>query len=162
MITFSGQIKPDIQAKVENREKLSMALYALTLFSILILALLIAWLCGGISGALFLEVSGGGGFVLLLYGVIYCFPTRSSWIVNSWDYTIKFGSQTITSVLNQTKGFDKISKVKKVIDYDTYYFVCFRIIDGKAGIVCQKNLLTEGTIEEFEELFKGKIIRKSK
>ena len=165
MIKFSGQIKPDIQAKVENKEKLSMALYALSFFSVLVIALLIAWLCDGISGALFIEVSGGGAFMLLLYGVIYCFPTLSSWIVNSWDFTIEFGSQTITSVLNHTKGFEsryKICKVKKVVDYGAYYFIYMRRLDPNNGIVCQKDLLTEGTIEEFEELFKDKIIRKGK
>ena len=41
---------------------------------------------------------------------------------------------------------------------------CYYIIYGDMdnSIVCQKNLLVEGSIEEFEELFRGKIIKDKK
>jgi hypothetical protein len=32
--------------------------------------------------------------------------------------------------------------------------------DEKCKFICQKDLLTEGTLEEFESLFEGKIIKK--
>lgn len=51
-----------------------------------------------------------------------------------------------------------LSKVKKVIDMGKSYYVTFYFkIDG---FLCQKNLLKQGTIEDFENLFEGKIVRK--
>lgn len=55
----------------------------------------------------------------------------------------------------------RLSCIKKAIDEGEYYFLKFKFpkIDG---FLCQKDLLVEGTIEEFEELFAGKIRRKNK
>lgn len=52
----------------------------------------------------------------------------------------------------------KIEQVKEVKDYGEYYtltFVGFFTISSP--YICQKDLLTKGTIEEFEALFEGKI-----
>ncbi len=58
--------------------------------------------------------------------------------------------------------FAKISDVKKVVDHGEFYELIFPL--GKVGkkYICQKNLLTKGTLEEFESLFEGKIERKTK
>lgn len=56
-----------------------------------------------------------------------------------------------------------LSKVKKVIDTGDWYYVIFnRINDISASFVCQKDLIREGTLEQFEALFEGKIVRKYK
>ena len=41
------------------------------------------------------------------------------------------------------------------------YIIVFSGLMG-LGIIAQKDLLVEGTLEEFEKLFEGKIIRKIK
>lgn len=54
----------------------------------------------------------------------------------------------------------KIEQVKTVKDYGEYYtlsFVGFFTISSP--YICQKDLLTQGSIEEFEALFDGKIKR---
>ena len=55
----------------------------------------------------------------------------------------------------------KLSKIKKVIDEGKHYYIKLKLpkIDG---FLCQKDLLVEGTIEEFEEVFQSKIVRKIK
>lgn len=53
----------------------------------------------------------------------------------------------------------KIESVKKIIDYGEFYFVAFSKFLIVEDIVCQKNLLTKGTLEEFEALFEDKIVR---
>lgn len=52
-----------------------------------------------------------------------------------------------------------IKKVKKVIDAGEWYYLVFKWSGINASFVCQKNLLTQGTLEEFEALFEGKIVR---
>ena len=51
--------------------------------------------------------------------------------------------------------------VSKIIEYENMYIIVFSGLMG-LGIIAQKDLLVEGTLEEFEKLFEGKIIRKIK
>ena len=52
-----------------------------------------------------------------------------------------------------------VSDVKKVIDHGEYYELCFPFGKASEKFFCQKNLLTRGSLREFETLFKGKIQR---
>ena len=52
-----------------------------------------------------------------------------------------------------------IRDVKKVIDHGEYYELCFPFGKASEKFICQKNLLTRGSLREFEALFKGKIHR---
>ena len=49
--------------------------------------------------------------------------------------------------------------IKEVRDFGEYYVLIFRDSGNFSQIICQKDLLTKGTIEQFEELFDGKIMR---
>ena len=55
-----------------------------------------------------------------------------------------------------------ISEVVKVVDFGEWYCVFFSSRHLVTHYVCQKNLIVKGTIEDFEKLFKGKIVRKYK
>ena len=55
-----------------------------------------------------------------------------------------------------------ISDVKVVVDWGEWYDIIFYFPYKSVGFICQKDLIVEGTIEEFEKLFEGKIIRKYK
>ena len=50
--------------------------------------------------------------------------------------------------------------LKKVVDMGTYWFIDLPSQEGR-GIVCQKNLMIKGKVETFENLFEGKISRKT-
>ena len=52
-----------------------------------------------------------------------------------------------------------ILDVKKVLDYGSFYFIKF-YFDGSTLYLCQKDLIVKGTIEEFEELFADRLVRK--
>lgn len=58
------------------------------------------------------------------------------------------------------KKVKPLSSVKKVIDEGEWYDIVFKY-DNSWYWVIQKDLITKGTIEEFEKLFEGKIIRKN-
>lgn len=51
----------------------------------------------------------------------------------------------------------RIEQIKEVRDYDEYYNIIFKGLDVFPHFICQKNLLTKGSIDEFEALFEGKI-----
>lgn len=66
----------------------------------------------------------------------------------------------IMSVGNSLTESAPIEKVKEVRDFGEYYafvFIKDRLI--ARSFICQKDLLTQGSIEEFEALFDGKIQR---
>ena len=68
------------------------------------------------------------------------------------------GSHIFSVSSNGTYKF-KIKSIKKVTDYGEFYFIEFSKFLAVEDIVCQKNLLTKGTLEEFEALFEDKLVR---
>ena len=54
-----------------------------------------------------------------------------------------------------------VELVKQVYDYVKFYFISFYFGKISCYFICQKSLLTQGTIEDFEKLFDGKIERKN-
>ena len=67
---------------------------------------------------------------------------------------------TIVNECEKNERFHMISSVKKVLDYGEWYHVKFYFSDRDLYFVCQKNLITQGTLEEFEKLFEDKIERR--
>ena len=54
-----------------------------------------------------------------------------------------------------------VSKITRVEDWGDYYTFSFKRWKH-SGLVCPKNWITEGTIEEFEKFFKDKLIDRTK
>ncbi len=54
-----------------------------------------------------------------------------------------------------------IADVKQVYDCGEYYELVFPFGNVSEKFICQKSLLVEGTLEEFEALFEGKLERES-
>lgn len=52
--------------------------------------------------------------------------------------------------------------IKIIIDYGEWYHIKFILPLRSKNFVCEKALITQGTIEEFEKMFEGKIKRKYK
>ena len=53
-----------------------------------------------------------------------------------------------------------LENVTKVIDFGEGYHICFSNRNNR--FVCQKSLITQGTLEEFEELFKDVLVKETK
>ena len=67
---------------------------------------------------------------------------------------------TIVHECEKTERFHMLTSVKQVIDYGEWYYFKFNYEDRDPYFVCQKSLLTQGTLEEFESLFADKLIKK--
>ena len=73
-------------------------------------------------------------------------------------------SQTITKQIesiNKKPYTIEFSKIKHIYDYGEWYYIVFKG-DITNYIVCQKSLLIEGDIKEFEKIFKNQIQIKDK
>lgn len=66
----------------------------------------------------------------------------------------------IVSVCEHGEVFLLISDAKLVRDFGEFYEIVFPAGKVSTDFICQKDLLTQGTLEEFEALFEGKIVRK--
>ena len=66
----------------------------------------------------------------------------------------------IISVSDKTTISKNITQVREVRDYGQFYHVVLPKIYIDAVFVCQKDLISKGTLEEFEFLFKDMIINK--
>lgn len=78
----------------------------------------------------------------------------------STDILIKIDDSYITRSGYLRVQKKPLKKVKKVIDAGDWYYVVFKFSGITGAFVCQKDLLTQGTLEDFEKLFEGKIVKK--
>ena len=62
---------------------------------------------------------------------------------------------------NGTEEYKCIADAKKAYDFGEFYAIKFYFGNKNNKFICQKDLLTKGTLEEFEALFEGKIEKKS-
>lgn len=67
---------------------------------------------------------------------------------------------TVVQECEKAERFHMIKSVEAVMDYGEWYYLVFQFEDRDPYFICQKSLLTQGTLEEFEALFEGKIERK--
>lgn len=159
MVIFSGKIDSLIQQNIINNRSKQLSI-------LVIIACCIAMIIGvpcmivennyRLLSFMILDVIVI--FIFILYLVL---PIHR--IKFGWDTIVKIGNNEIEEILihsNYSSHVYKTSKVKKIYDNGSYYYICFNRWDISKGIVCQRNLIIEGTIEEFEKLFEGKIVRK--
>lgn len=158
MIVFSGVVSDEIQSKTFKKRQQ----YVFRVCAIGSVALII------VGGALWFLLNGELKRWLLASGVLIgVIILTTLWnprkkLPFRWEYHITIDEEKIVqeSPLWPKPLQKPIKKIKKVLDDKDCYYVIYG--DMNNSIVCQKDLLTEGSIEEFEALFQGKIIRKKK
>jgi len=67
---------------------------------------------------------------------------------------------TIVCVADKYVEYRLLSDVKQVRDFGEFYEIVFPFGKISEKYICQKDLLTIGTIEDFEKMFDGKIVRR--
>ena len=157
MIVFSGVVSDEIQAKTMKRRG-SFTFRFCAISSIIIII---------VSGIVFFLLDGDMKEWGILSGILIVVMLLQLWnprkkLPFRWEYHITIDEEKIVQECPLwPKPVEKpIKKIKKVLDDEDCYYVIYG--DMNNSIVCQKDLLTEGSIEEFEALFQGKIIRKKK
>lgn len=67
--------------------------------------------------------------------------------------------KTITSETRKTSMTYEIEEVRLVKDLGDFYVIYVHGVLKNGRFLCQKNLLTQGSLEEFEQVFADKLVR---
>ena len=153
MITFSGPVSEVVQKKVlkKSQQQLGLLLFAISMsafVSILIMNIFIPnvldkntllWCIIAISVSIFTAFA----------------PISKKQTRFTWNFTIQIDHTHIhKKVCNGRQELEQpipLSKIKKVIDAGEFYYVIWK--DISTAYICQKNLLINGSIDEFEAMF---------
>ena len=159
MIEFFGTLSEECQKAISRRNRKMVAI-VFTCFTILlgIIPTVVFYLKGD---EYFYEFFGLA-VLMTIFSIIFWLPIsviRKPPQGVSTDILIQIDGDYVTS--SGCFGVQKkpISSVKKVIDAGEWYYLVFKWSGTNTNFVCQKNLLQQGTLEEFEALFEGKIAR---
>ena len=96
-------------------------------------------------------------FVCLMIAVRIFIPKSGKSVIPKRIYIMDNKMVCIADDFTEKRS---VELVKKVYDYGEFYFISFYFGKISCYFICQKSLLTQGTIEDFEKLFDGKIVRK--
>lgn len=162
MIEFFGTLSEQCQREINKRTRIMLAI-VFTCFTVLL----------GVVPTIVLFIQQDEDFyeffgltvLLVIVSVIFWLPinvVRKPPQGVSADVLVQIdGNYIICSGFGGVQVRKKpLDKVKKVIDVGEWYYVVFKGGSKLSAFVCQKDLLKQGTLEEFEALFEGKITRK--
>lgn len=93
---------------------------------------------------------------------IFLFPKTKKEKQKALPKLIKIKKESLTSISDEHTETCFLEDVKYVYDHDDFYEIIFSMSKPNYYFICQKSLIAKGTIEEFEELFESKIIRKKR
>lgn len=163
MVIFSGVPDDHMIKFLSAKSSRRLALMSLCAgVAMLLLAVVLAQVFNGYEDVLELLIFSAICIVLGI--VIYLGSFRVKTDGERESITIKITSDYIVGKYALKRAaFDEIPtyKVKKVLDYGEFYYIMVNRFDFANGVYCQKSLITEGTIEEFEAIFKDKLVRKT-
>lgn len=115
--------------------------------------------------ACILGVDDWGLVILLLTPVYLIFSVLFPYLFMKFDKKhipkkITINNDTILCITDEIGAERrKNEQIKEVRDYGEYYILINKGLDFHPHFICQKDLLTQGSIDEFESLFAGKIKR---
>lgn len=153
MIEFYGELSEQCKKYIINREKkvgTFAALIVSVIFSIpiIILSIIIDWI--------FLLAF----FVLILIILLSWLQPTSKIYGKILPKRVSIKNGIIESEGDDFDYVEKLSSVKFVLDMGEWYHIYFKYKYRNFRFICQKDLIKQGTLEEFEDLFVGKIIKK--
>ena len=160
---FSGQINQSIREEFKKRLKKTNLILNVTCWIIMSLPLLFIVLLGS-------------NYILKLVCVLFGICETIMWLTNYIIYRLNV-DKAIEKEIPTKVTFEKkelirtdnnhdltvanIEEIKTIIDEGAFYLIkMYFPYQIRGYIICQKDLITKGTIEEFEEIFKEYIVRK--
>ncbi len=155
MIDFNGEISGDCKKFLINRHRvlqIKAQLITFTVFSIPTILLAILW--RPMIALFMIPVS-----LVLIFAILPPTKQDQKTFVPKRVY-IDLNERTIIQISEKAERFHMIEDVWQVEDYGEWYYFIFKLESRDHYFICQKNLLISGSIEQFEELFAEKIIRK--
>ena len=106
-------------------------------------------------------------FEFWIFSILVVFLSIPLTLLMSWStrkdqlpYLIRIEKSEIYAEIGRGAGSRTLDDIKVILDYGEFYDIIFYFPNKVLNCICQKNLIVEGTIEEFEKLFEDKIVRK--
>lgn len=166
VIEFSGTICERARLDRANRISKIVVIPLAVIAALFIVAIV---LCSVYSALVLLYIFAIDLVVVAWIIILLFFPIKelrlTYWNYLTYPITITFTEKTVTNSYFSKNipilGTKSIDSVKRVLDVGEWYYIFFKTGDTTHSWVCQKDLLTKGTIEDFEKMFDGKIVRKT-
>lgn len=155
MLVFSGDLSQSCKKNVIKKQKILTSLVAFIIsciFSIPFIILIIKYNWIFIIAIL----------AIFTLPIFQYFSFRGSVQDLILPNKIIINNEFIVSLGKNFHHERKIQHIKKIVDYGDWYQIFFKYPYKNQTYICQKDLIKKGTIEDFENLFKGKIVRKIK
>jgi len=95
----------------------------------------------------------------IVFFIVAIFPKKCNVVDAPTRVTIKKNIIERDGVGAKNYASRELDAVKKVIDFGDWYYISFYFPRKDMSFVCQKDLIVEGTIEEFEQLFASRLVR---
>lgn len=97
--------------------------------------------------------------VLIPFPFLAAIPPKEKYYPVTFPSKITIDTRTGEMIAQSSQFYaeSSIAEVVKVLDKGEWYLIYVESKDGR--FICQKNLLTNGTLDEFEKIFRDKIIK---
>lgn len=154
MIVFSGQVSFEIEKHIFRKTRKMLHIIVSIVWFVLLVPIVITTI--------------NTNLVVFLYAYLFMLPAMNLAVLTEWPNKkrrkiatsrITIHNRRIEYVSKQTTVYRFVSNVKIVRDYGDYYDIIFKFGKISDFFVCQKDLLSCGTLTEFEKVFKGKLVR---
>ena len=160
MIEFNGNVSRQCERHIQKQEGKCGLLTSLTViigFFVPLISLSIRFL----NIPSYIMVAVCVPIFTIWVGASYLAPFRKSKLALIIPLRIVISDdRTIASHGEKFHLICSIDDVTMVVDMGEWYHISFGKMLGSGRFVCQKDLLVQGTIEDFEKMFEGKLIRK--
>ena len=159
MITFSGYISGEAEKLFLRKARQQHAITLTIVFVSMSFAII------GVGKLLFRSAPFADTYIrglmiaLLIGTAICCLPKGKRARLASYPQLIYIENDKIVCVSESYTEERFIHDVLAVVDYGMFYQLKFLRAKHSDKFICQKDLLSRGSLEEFEQLFDGKIER---
>ena len=152
MIKFQGEISQDISEIIIKKIKLMLFLCAL--FSCLLVSI----------PFIIISIKKDTTFLIMVAYLMFIpfiiLLIKNKHYKNLLPNEIIIFDNSIISKGLKFKYTKAIYNILKIVDYGKFYQFIFKFPYKSQNFICQKDLIVEGTLSEFEEKFKDYIVRK--
>ena len=150
MIEFRGNLNNNCRQYLLKRLQKITAIGAICIFLLVGIPSLLAWIYFDIW--IF--------FIMVIAGILLMFILTKGIQSEACPIRIVIDLNEVYGEYRKGAASRSVDDVKQVIDQGEFYHILFYFPNQWSNCICQKNLIVEGTIEEFEKLFEDKIVRK--
>lgn len=151
MIVFSGKISQECEQVINKYETRHMRIMMGTVIAICIIFITIIALT--LSKLFFIMLPVPLPLIFLM------FPRKDTY--KRMPRRVEIGEDYISIECDIYSQIEDFSSIKEVVDRGDWYHIVFYLPALCPYFICQKDLITQGTLEEFEKLFEDKLVRQT-